>query len=150
MITKTQKDERKRGAPSKKRDDQPDERGMHSFYQPTEYIESLKQVIAKPTARKLIFALLLESNLIHKWLDFVCLLELYFSKFSNIDNIKDADKAVDLIQDELTYEKLHKRASYLDYENQEDVAHKRAVSVLQHFEEYEEMFTNLYHGPYST
>jgi hypothetical protein len=39
---------------------------------------------------------------------------------------------------------LHKDASYVDDEKLEEIAHKRAVSALQHFEEYEEMFTNLY------
>ena len=144
LITKTENDTSKRRSPSKNSEDGPSEPGMHSFYQPTEYLESLKQVIAKPMARKLIFAHLLESNLIHKWLDFLCLLELYFSKFSNIYNIKNVDKAAGLIQGELTYEKLHNHTSYLDDENLEDIAHKRAVSALQHFEEYEEIFTNLY------
>jgi hypothetical protein len=66
LITKTQKDTRKRGSPSKNSEDEPSEPGRHSFYQPTEYLESLKQVVAKSIARKLIFAFLLESNLIHK------------------------------------------------------------------------------------
>src|ERR671930_985798 len=59
------KDIRKRGSPSKNSEDEPSEHGRHSFYQPSEYLETLKQVIAKPMARKLIFAYLLESNLIH-------------------------------------------------------------------------------------
>ena len=51
LITKTQKDARKRGSPSKNTDDEPSERGRHSSYRPTEYLESLKQVIAKPITR---------------------------------------------------------------------------------------------------
>jgi hypothetical protein len=39
LITKTQKDARKRGSPSKNSEDEPSERGMHSFYQPTEYLK---------------------------------------------------------------------------------------------------------------
>jgi hypothetical protein len=78
LITKTEKDTRKRGSPSKNSEEDPSERGMHSFYQPTEYLEGLKQVIVKPAARRLIFLFLLESNLIHKWLDFECLLTLHF------------------------------------------------------------------------
>jgi hypothetical protein len=86
-------------------------------------------------ARKLIFSFLLESKLIHKWLDFTCLLALYISKFSNTDNIKNIDKAVGVIEDESKKEKSHKVAAYLDDEKLEETAHKRAVSALQHFEE---------------
>ncbi|HJT49340.1 MAG TPA: hypothetical protein VJ729_14240 [Nitrososphaeraceae archaeon] len=144
LVTKTQKDTRKRGSPSKNGQEDPSERGMHSFYQPAEYFEVLKQVIAKPMARKLIFGFLLESNLIHKWLDFNCLLALYVSKFSNIDNIKNIDKAVGVIQDELKDEKLYREVASLTDKRLESIAHKFAISALQHFEEYEEMFTNLY------
>jgi hypothetical protein len=144
LITKTQKEARKRGSPAKNSEDEPGERGMPSFYQPTEYLESLKQVIAKPVARKLIFSFLLESKLIHKWLDFTCLLALYISKFSNMDNIKNIDRAVGIIQDELKNEKLHKNVASLTDEKLEKIGHKFAVSALQHFEEYEDMFTNLY------
>ena len=144
LITKTQKETRKRGSPSKNSDDEPSERGRHSFYQPTEYLEKLKQISAKPIARILIFSFLLESKLIHKWLDFHCLLALYISKFSTIDNIKNIDRAVGMIPDELKIEKLHKDTASLNDEKLEELAHKFAVSALQHFEEYEEMFINLY------
>ena len=144
LITKTQKDAKKRGSPSKNSENETSERGMHSFYQPTEYLESLKQVISKPVARKLIFSVLLESKLIHKWLDFNCLLALYISKFSNKDNIKNIDRAVGIIQDQLENEKLHNKMTSLDDKQLEEIAHKFAVLALQHFKEYEEMFTNLY------
>jgi len=95
-------------------------------------------------ARKLIFTLLLESRLIHKWLDFICLLGLYISKFSNKDNIKNIDRAVGIIQDEEKNEKLHNKMTSLDDKKLEELAHKIAVSVLQHIKVYEGMLTNLY------
>ena len=114
LITKTAKDARRRGrSSSKDSEDEPSERGIHSFYQPTEYLESLKQVISKPVARKLIFSFLLESKLIHKWLDFNCLLALHIAKFSNIDTVKNIDRAVGIIQDELKNLKLHNDVSSL-------------------------------------
>jgi hypothetical protein len=117
---------------------------MHSFYQPTEYLESLKQVIEKPLTRKLIFAFLLESKLIHKWLDFECLLTLYTLKFSTIDNLRNIDMAVGMIQDELKDQTLHKHAASLTDEKLEKIAHKFAQSALQHIEKYEELFPILY------
>jgi hypothetical protein len=144
LITKAQKDAGKRGSPSKNSEEDPSEHGRQSFYQPTEYLDSLKQVIAKPMARKLIFAFLLESNLIHKWLDFNCLLALYISKFRNVYNIKNIDKAVGVIQDELKDEKLHKDLASITDKRLEGIAHKFAELALQHFEEYEDMYTNLY------
>ena len=41
-------------------------------------------------------------------------------------------------------EKLHKDAASLIHEKLEEIAHKFAESALRHFEEYEEIFTNLY------
>jgi hypothetical protein len=144
LITKTQKNTRKRGSPSKNSQEDPSERGMHSFYQPTEYFEALKQVIAKPMARKLIFAFLLESNLIRRWLDFECLFNLYTLKFSSIDHLRNINMAVGMIQDELKDQKLHEYAPSLSDEKLEAIAHKFAQSVLQHYKEYEELFTILY------
>jgi hypothetical protein len=144
IITKTEKDIKKRGSPSKNSEEDPNEHGRHSFYQPTEYLEALKQVIVKPMARKLIFAYLLESNLIHRWLDFECLLTLYTFKFSSIDNLRNINMSVGMIQDELNDQRLHEYAASLSDEKLEVIAHKFAQSALRHFKEYEELFTILY------
>ena len=95
-------------------------------------------------ARKLIFAYLLESNLIHRWLDFECLLTFYILKSSSTDNLRNIDMAVGMIQDELKDQTLHKYAASLSDEKLEAIAHKFAQSALQHFEKYEELFTILY------
>jgi hypothetical protein len=144
LITKTQKDARKRGSPSKDSEYEAGERGIHSFYQSTEYFVSLKQVISKPVVRMLIFSFLLESKLIYRWLDHVCLLTFYMLKFGNKDTSRKIDMATGITHNRLKNEKLYDKVTYLDDKRLKEFADKTAVSVLQHFEEYEEMFTNLY------
>jgi hypothetical protein len=95
-------------------------------------------------ARALIFTFLLESNLIHRWLDFECLLTLYTLTFSSTDNLRNIGMAVGIIQDELKDQTLHKYAPSFSDEKLEAIAHKFAQSVLQHYKEYEELFTILY------
>ena len=49
-----------------------------------------------------------------------------------------------MIQDELKDQKLHEYAPFLSDEKLEAIAYKFAQSVLQHYKEYEELFTILY------
>lgn len=145
ILTKTEKDARRsRGSPSKKNEGSTKESGLPSFYQPSEYIDALKQLIAKPIARRLIFAFLLESKLIQKWLDFHCLFALYQLKFSDMDTVRSIDKAVDVTMEELKFENLYKKIAQLDDRKLIDMAHKQAILILQQYKRYDDLFIHLY------
>jgi hypothetical protein len=144
LLTKVEKDARRRGSPSKKNEHSTKELGLPSFYQPSEYIDAMKQLIAKPIARKLIFAFLLESKLLQKWLDFCCLLALYQLKFSDMETVRSIDKAVDVIMEELKYENFRKKIAQLDDRKLREIAHKKAILILQQYKKYDDLFIHLY------
>ena len=84
---------RKKGRPTK--DEKSNYyRGRPSFYQLTSYTQALKQVIQKDVARNLIFSFLLQSKLIHKWLDFVCLYSYYKLKDEGLKASADVEMAI--------------------------------------------------------
>jgi hypothetical protein len=144
LVTKTKRDPRKRGSPPRASEGLTSVPGRQSFYQQTEYLKTLKQVIAKPIARKLLFAFLLESKLIHKWLDFHCLFALYQLKFNDMNTSRKIDKAVNVIEDESKIENLNKKASQYDDKKLNEMACSQAKLILQRHKEYEELFTSLY------
>lgn len=144
MVTKTKRDRGKRGAPprsSKKDLSQP---GRQSFYQQTEYIKKLKQTVAKSIVRKLLFSFLLESNLIHKWLEFQCLLAFYLLKFNDINTIRKIGKAVNIIGEESKNENLYRNVNQYDDRKLKRLANRQAILILKRFKEHEELFTSLY------
>lgn len=141
ILKKTQNEARKRGGPSKD-DNSANITGRKSFYQYSEYLQALYQVVNKPSARELIFAFLLESKVIHKWLDFICLFALYQLKFSDSEIIDKVHKTSNLPVQQL--QNLREKVIRADDEKIKEVAHKLAVNVLRSFEKNVEFFTNLF------
>ncbi len=152
VLMKTERDTGRRGSPLKESQGLKSQPGSKSFYQPTEYLDTLKQVITKSIARKLLFAFIVESKLIHNWLHYICLLGIYQLRFSNIDTIIDTilsvDRTLNVKQEESELEKLYEKqkmiACQYDDTKLERIARERAIVILQHHAEYEDLITNLY------
>jgi hypothetical protein len=122
VITKTGKNVRRRGAPSKKSNDLPEEPGPKSYYQTTVHFEKLKKVLDKPEARKLIFSLLMESKLIYRYWKVKALSYLYVLKFGGKDKQREIKKAVGIVSDEANLENLYNIILSLDYKELEVMA----------------------------
>jgi hypothetical protein len=119
--------------------------GPKSFYQSSEYLKTLKDVISKPIARELIFSFLLESKLIYKWLDFICRYSFYLLKFGKTDSferLKTAPRIEPMSETKL--KRLFQEVSRLDDDNLRQMAHAEALHILQHHRENEMLFCNLY------
>jgi hypothetical protein len=137
MIAKTHKKDiyRRRGAPSRGSQDFLDEPGVKSYYQPIKNLESLKKIIDKPEARKIIYCLLMESNLIYRYWKIKALSYLYVLKFGGKDKRIEIDKATGQPTDEAGLEKLYTKIRSLDNRELEVLAEEKAKSITQNIRE---------------
>lgn len=152
IVTKTETDSvsdingrKKRGRRRASEEIDTSKTGPKSFYQSSEYLKTLKDVISKPIARELIFSFLLESKLIYKWLDFICLYRFYLLKFGKTNTFERLETAsrIDAMS-ETQLQRLFQEVSRLDDDNLRQMAHAEAVHILQHYRENEMLFCNLY------
>jgi hypothetical protein len=98
----------------------------------------LKQTVAKPIVRKVLFSFLLESKLIHKWLEFVCLLAFYQLKFNGTNTIRKIEKAVNVIGEESKNESLYSKVGQYDDKKLKELASRQAILILKRFKEHED------------
>ena len=150
LVTKTENksigvNNRKRGRRKASEEIDIAKPGRKSFYQSSEYLNTLKSVISKPIARMLLFSFLLESKLIHKWLEFICLYRFYLLKFGKTNAFRRVETAswIDFGSD-IPIKRLFEKVSRLDDDNLRKMAHIKAVHILQHHTQYEILFSNLY------
>jgi hypothetical protein len=136
IITKTEeKNIKKRGRPSKRSDSFHEEPGPKSYYQPTKNLGTLKKVIDKPEARKIIYSLLMESNLIYRYWKIKALSYLCVLKFGGKDKRIEINKATGQPTDEADLDNLYSTIRTLNDRELEAMAEEKAKSITKNIRE---------------
>jgi hypothetical protein len=118
--------------------------GVPSFYELENYAKELKQLIDKPLARNLIFSYLLQSGLIHRWLDFVCLYSYYQLKFEGPKAWAEVHSLIRNFFPTEQLESFYQKLCSIDDKKLRELANKSAVEMLENYDKYQDLFTNLY------
>jgi hypothetical protein len=112
IVSKAEKVKSKRGRkPSIGNDNPPP--GVKSYYQHSDYFEIIKKIISDNRARALIFFLLAESKLIHRFLYNNISLIMYIIKFDE-NALNTIHNAIYLKEIKMDFSELHEQLKNLD------------------------------------